>query len=80
VKRFVSLQFLNPKAVGRAPWTGVQPIARPLPIQTQINIHVLSGIRTHDPSVRAGEEISCPRQRGHCDRLSMDYMPLYSRR
>jgi hypothetical protein len=35
VKRFVSLQFLNPKTVGRIPWTGDQPIARPLAIQTQ---------------------------------------------
>jgi hypothetical protein len=25
VKRFVSLQFHNPKTVGRAPWTGDQP-------------------------------------------------------
>jgi hypothetical protein len=37
VKRFVSLQFLNPKTVGRTPWTGDQPIARPLP--TQENKH-----------------------------------------
>jgi hypothetical protein len=35
VKRFVSLQFLNPKTVGRTPWMGDQPVARPLPIQTQ---------------------------------------------
>jgi hypothetical protein len=31
VKRFVSLQFLNPKTVGRTPWTGDQPVTRPLP-------------------------------------------------
>jgi hypothetical protein len=35
VKRFVSLQFLNPKTVYRTLWTGNQPIARPLPTQTQ---------------------------------------------
>jgi hypothetical protein len=35
VKRFVSLQFLNPKTVGRTPWTGDQPVARPLPTETQ---------------------------------------------
>jgi hypothetical protein len=35
VKRFVSLQFLNPKTVGRTPWMGDRPVARPLPIQTQ---------------------------------------------
>jgi hypothetical protein len=27
-------------------------------------------IRTHDPSVREGEDISCHRLRGHCDQLS----------
>jgi hypothetical protein len=32
------------------------------------NIHALSGMRTHDPSVRASEDISCFRPRGHCDR------------
>jgi hypothetical protein len=35
VKRFVSLQFHNPKKVGRTPWTGNQPVARPLPTQTK---------------------------------------------
>jgi hypothetical protein len=35
VKRFVSLQFLNPKIVDRTPWTGDQPVTRPFPIQTQ---------------------------------------------
>jgi hypothetical protein len=39
VKRFVSLKFLNPKTVGRTPWTGDQPVARPLPTQTQ-NKHI----------------------------------------
>jgi hypothetical protein len=49
VKRFVSLQFLNPRAIGRVPRTGAgrgdQPVARPLPTQTQY-----TQIRTHDPS------------------------------
>jgi hypothetical protein len=31
VKCFVSLQFLNPKTVGRTPWKGNQPVARPIP-------------------------------------------------
>jgi hypothetical protein len=31
VKRFVSLQFL--KTVGRIPWMGDKPVARPLPTQ-----------------------------------------------
>jgi hypothetical protein len=53
---------------GRTPWASDQPAARPLPThrttQTQnkrihtSNIHALSGIRTHDPSVRASEDMS----------------------
>jgi hypothetical protein len=35
VKRFVSLQFLCPRTVGRTPWTGNQPVAWPIPTQTQ---------------------------------------------
>jgi hypothetical protein len=68
-------QFLNLYAVGRIPWTGYQPVARLLPthrtIQTQnhIDIHPSSGIRTHDPSVRADEDGSCLRPRSHCDRI-----------
>jgi hypothetical protein len=31
------------------------------------DIHALSGIRTHDPSVRASEDSSCLRPRGHSD-------------
>jgi hypothetical protein len=53
VKRFASLQFLNPKTVYRTPWTGDPPVAMPLPThdntnteQTQTIIHVLSRIRT----------------------------------
>jgi hypothetical protein len=62
----------------RTPWMSDQPVAKPLPkhrtTQTQNkrihtpNIHALSGIQTHDPSVRAGEDCSCLRRRGHCDR------------
>jgi hypothetical protein len=29
------LQFLNPNTDGRTPWTGDQPVVRPLPTQTQ---------------------------------------------
>jgi hypothetical protein len=36
---------------------------------THTDIHSLSGIRTHDPSIRASEDSSCLRPRGHCDRL-----------
>jgi hypothetical protein len=34
-------------------------------INANIDIHALSGIRTHDPSVRAREDSSCLRQRGY---------------
>jgi hypothetical protein len=37
-------------------------------INAHTDIHDSSGIRTHDPSVRAGEDSSCIRQRGHYDR------------
>jgi hypothetical protein len=37
-------------------------------INVHTDIHALSGIRTHDPSVRANEDISCRRPRSHCDR------------
>jgi hypothetical protein len=43
-------QFLGLYTVGRTPWTGDQPVAGPLPT------------RTHDTSVRVGED-------GHCNRL-----------
>jgi hypothetical protein len=61
--------------VGGTPWTGDQPVARPLPThrttQTQnkrTDIHASGGIRTHDPSVRAGEDSTCLRPRDHCYR------------
>jgi hypothetical protein len=37
-------------------------------INPQTDIHALNGIRTHDPSVRASEDSSCLRSRGHRDR------------
>jgi hypothetical protein len=58
--------------VGRITWTGEQPVARPLPTHRinvhNTDIHALSGIRTHDPSVQASEVSSCLRPRGHCNR------------
>jgi hypothetical protein len=65
--------------VGRTLWTGDQPVAIPLPTRSttqrqNINAHtdfnVLSGIRTHNPRVRASEDSSCLRPRGNCDRLA----------
>jgi hypothetical protein len=50
------------------PWMEDQPAARLLPSQRTIqtekmhtDIHASSGIRTHDPSVRAGEDGACLR-------------------
>jgi hypothetical protein len=37
VKRFVSLEFLNPKAIGRTHLMGDQPVVRPLPTQDNTN-------------------------------------------
>jgi hypothetical protein len=41
--------------------------------------HTLSGIRTHDLSVGAGEDSSCLRTRGHCDRLNNLKRNIYYR-
>jgi hypothetical protein len=68
-------QFLNPHVVGRTPWTGDQPVAKPLPthrtIQTQnkrTRHPRLSGTRTNDLSAQEGEDGLCLRPRGHCGR------------
>jgi hypothetical protein len=37
-------------------------------INAHVDIHALSGIRSHDPSVRASEDSSWRRSRGHCRR------------
>jgi hypothetical protein len=57
VKRFVSLQFLNPKTVGRTPCTVDQPVAMSLPTETRRH-PCLEWILTHNPSVRASEDSS----------------------
>jgi hypothetical protein len=36
-------------------------------INAHKDIHALSGIRTHDPGVRASEYSSCLKPSGHCD-------------
>jgi hypothetical protein len=59
--------------LGRA----ISPVARPLPTQdntntedTRTDIYASSGIRTHDSSVRASEDILCLILNGHCDRTN----------
>jgi hypothetical protein len=83
-------KFLDIYTVSRTFGTGDQPVARPLPThrrtQTQNkrkHIHALTGVRTRDPNVQAGEEGSCLRLRGHCDlhfhiSVSTIYNLLYS--
>jgi hypothetical protein len=69
--------FLIFTIVDRTLWTGDQSVGRHLPAhrktQTE-NKHTQtqasSGIITHDPSVWAGEHVSCLRPRDHCDRRS----------
>jgi hypothetical protein len=42
----------------------------------ETNIHASSGIRSHDPSAQAGEDISCLRPRSHCDRQVYDLLSV----
>jgi hypothetical protein len=48
-------------------------------INAHIDIHALSGIRTHDPSVQAGEGSLCLRPSADCDRLRIFALPDYKR-
>jgi hypothetical protein len=60
--------------VCRTPSASDQSVARPLTTHRQhkhrinADIHASIGIQTHDPSVLAGEDSSCLRPHGHCDR------------
>jgi hypothetical protein len=45
-------------------------------IKADKSIHALSGIRTHDPRVRASEDNSCLRRRGHCNRQTKNKCTL----
>jgi hypothetical protein len=62
------------QTVGRTPWTGDQPYPKDATYKghhkhrkTQTYIHTSSGIRIHDPSIWAGENISFLIPFGHCD-------------
>jgi hypothetical protein len=71
---FLSSMALQPlwtlaASVSRTPWPGDRQVAEQHKLRIKhIDIHASSGIRTHDPSVRAGEDCSCLRPRGHYDR------------
>jgi hypothetical protein len=78
--RFFTFVILH--TVGRTPWTGDQTVARPLPTHRTAKIQNIqnnasSGIRTHDPSVGAGEDCSCFRPRGHRDRRYVSHGRAY---
>jgi hypothetical protein len=68
---------------GRTPWTRDKPSqGRYLhtgqhkhSINANTDIHALSGIRTHDPSVQACEDSPCLRPRGQRDRQSKQCIP-----
>jgi hypothetical protein len=60
----------------------ITPVVRTLHYKTKqteknADIRASSKIRTHDPTVRAGKDISCLRQRGHCDRKIWNLMFIY---
>jgi hypothetical protein len=71
VKRFVSLQSLNLRQTVEFLGRVISPSqSRYLHTgqhkhRINANIHASSGIRTNDPSVRAGEDISCLKPRDH---------------
>jgi hypothetical protein len=78
--------FLMLYTVGKTPSMGDQPVARLIPThkttqtenkRTQTDIHALSRIRTHDPSVQASQDISCLRPCGHCDGHFTSHIRLY---
>jgi hypothetical protein len=80
--RFFS--FLILYTVGRTPWTGDQPVARPLPTHrttqtqnkgTQTSMHWLG----FEHTIPAFEDSSCLSRRGHCDRHLQDYTASLSK-
>jgi hypothetical protein len=79
------------KKIEKLDTTGMRNYGRPImrwkDTIKQRDIHSLSGILTNDPSVLAGEVISCLRPRRHCDRplniyiiiikMLSSYFPFY---
>jgi hypothetical protein len=75
--------FLNPNPNGRTTWTGDQPAARPLPTyrtaQNKINAQRHPCFEWQSkprPQYSTGEDSSCLRSRGHCDRLIYHYFHI----
>jgi hypothetical protein len=66
----VNLKLWILQTLSRTPQQGDQPVPRRLnPKTMQIFIHASSGIRTHNPDVRAEEDISWVRMYSFCDHL-----------
>jgi hypothetical protein len=65
----LSFRFLNLYRVGRTPLMGDQSVAWPL--HTHTDIYASSGIRTHDPSVRASEDNALDRAATVIGKLSI---------
>jgi hypothetical protein len=64
VRTWLLFHFLNPSARRK---TATYTQNNTNTEQAHADIHALSGIRTHVPSVRAGEGGSCRRPHRHCD-------------
>jgi len=64
---------MNLQALGRNLWAYGHSITRPLStyenttLKLRTYVHASSGIRTHDPSVRAMHDSTCPKRLRHCD-------------
>jgi hypothetical protein len=72
----VHFGFSRSYTFGRTPWARDQLVARPLPEHKhrkththKLNIHALSGIRSHDPGFQASEDSTCLRPLGNRNRL-----------
>jgi hypothetical protein len=68
----IDLELWTLRTVGTTPWSGDQPVARPLATQGKTHTEkTQSRIRNHDPRVRVGEGTLCLRPRGHWDRPAL---------
>jgi hypothetical protein len=75
VNRSVSLQFLNPKTLGRTPRMGDQPVVRTLPIQTQTSMPWV-GFEPTIPAFERAKTVHCLRPRSHCDGHSGKFVTI----
>jgi hypothetical protein len=80
-------QLINLYTVGRTPWTGDKPVARPLPThrrsqtqnkRTQISM-LRVGFETTIPVLQRADG-SCLRPHSHCDRPVINYFTFLSER